>query len=88
MHKIKLTPLNIIVALSFTYAIYCLLGLDKSNAGISTSSKVLYTLALTLILFLTDILFRRFIQNIKWLWLIEGSFVLLIAIMMIIFQKI
>jgi hypothetical protein len=88
MSKIKFTPLNIVVALCLTYAIYCLLGLDKSNAGISITSKLLYTLALTLILFLTDILFRRFIENTKWIWLIEGSFVLLIAIMMIIFQKV
>jgi hypothetical protein len=88
MAKVKLTPLNIVVAICLTYAVYCLLGLDTSNAGIGVTAKVLYTLALALILFLTDILFRRFIENTKWLWLIEGSFVLLIAIMMIISQRI
>jgi hypothetical protein len=88
MAKIKLTPLNIVVAICLTYAVYCLLGLDTTIAGISATAKVLYTLALTLILFLTDILFRRFIENTKWLWLIEGSFVLLIAIMILISQKV
>jgi hypothetical protein len=88
MSKIKFTPLNIIVALCFVYAIYCLLGLDSGNSAISTTAKVGYSLALTLILFLTDILFRRFIKDTKWLWLIQGSFVLLIIVMMIIAQKI
>jgi F0F1-type ATP synthase membrane subunit a len=88
MPKIKLTPLNIVVSLCLAYAVYCLLGLDSGNLAISTTAKVGYTLALTLILFLTDILFRRFIKGIKWLWLIQGSFVLLIIVMMIIAKKI
>ncbi|MBK0381895.1 hypothetical protein I5M32_02895 [Pedobacter sp. SD-b] len=87
MLKIKLTPLNIVVALCLAYSFYCLLGLDKGNTAISITAKVGYSLALTLILFLTDILFRRFITSTKWLWLIEGSFVLLIVTMMIISQK-
>jgi hypothetical protein len=87
MAKIKLTPLNIVVAVCLTYTVYCLLGLDTTNSGISVTSKVLYTLALTLILFLTDVLFRRFIESNKWLWLVQGSFVLLILILTIIFQK-
>ncbi len=87
MPKIKLTPLNIVVALCLAYALYCLLDLDTGNTGISTTAKVGYTLALTLILFLTDILFRRFIKDTKWLWLIQGSFVLLIIAMTIIAQK-
>lgn len=87
MPKIKLTPLNIVISLCLVYALYCLLGLDSGNATISTTAKAGYTFALTLILFLTDILFRRFIKDTKWLWLIEGSFVLLIIVMMIIAQK-
>jgi len=87
MPKIKLTPLNIVVSLCLAYSFYCLLGLDSANKGISTTAKVGYSLALTLILFLTDILFRRFIKDTKWLWLIQGSFVLLIIVMMIIAQR-
>ncbi len=86
--KIKLSPLNIVVALCLTYALYWLLGLEKSGDGISRGTKVVYTLILALTLFFADILFRRFIADTKWLWMIEGSFVLLIIIMMIIFQKI
>ncbi|MBD3750668.1 MAG: hypothetical protein IE931_14365 [Sphingobacteriales bacterium] len=85
--KIRITPLNIVVALCFTYVIYCILGLEKANPGTSITIKVIYTLALTLIIFITDILFRRFIMSMKWLWMIEGSFVLIIIVMMVIFQN-
>ena len=86
--RIKITPLNLVVAVCITYAIYCLLGFDTSESGISNTVKVLYTLALAFILFLTDILFRRFVESAKWIWLIQGSFIILIIVMMIIFQRI
>jgi hypothetical protein len=88
LKNIKITPLNLIVALCFIYSMYCLLGFEKATSGVSNISKVIYTLVLALVLFLTDIIFRRFIDNNKWIWLIQGSFILLITIMMIIFQRI
>lgn len=88
LRNIKITPLNLMVALCFTYAIYCLLGFEKATSGVSNISKVIYTLVLALVLFLTDIIFRRFVDNTKWIWLIQGSFILLITVMMIIFQKV
>lgn len=88
LKNIKITPLNLMVAMCFTYAMYCLLGFEKATSGVSTTSKVLYTLVLALVLFLTDIIFRRFVESNKWIWLIQGAFILLITIMMIIFQKI
>jgi hypothetical protein len=86
--KIRLTPLNLVVATCFTYAIYCLLGYSSLDSGVSNVAKVLYTLALAVILFFTDILFRRFIESTKWIWMIQGSFIILITLMMMIFQTI
>ena len=86
--SIKITPLNLVVAVCFTYAIYCLLGFDTNKSGVGNTVKVLYTLTLALILFLTDILFRRFVESAKWIWLIQGSFIILIIMMMVIFQRI
>jgi hypothetical protein len=86
--KTKITPLNLVIAACFTYALYCILGFENQVNGISNTVKVLYTLALALILLFTDILFRRFIESTKWIWLIQGSFIILIIVMMIIFQKI
>ncbi len=84
---LKITPLNLVIALCFTYVLYLLLGFGTETAGISKSVKIGYTVALGLVLFFTDILFRRFIESKKWIWLIQGSFILIIIVMMIIFQK-
>ncbi len=86
--RMKITPLNLAVAACFTFAIYLILGLGEKVGGISNNIKAAYTLALAVILFLTDILFRRFIESNKWIWLIQGSFIILIIVMMIIFQRI
>ena len=86
--KTKITPLNLVIAACITYALYVLLGFENQASGISNTVIVLYTLALALILLFTDILFRRFIESTKWIWLIQGSFIILIIVMMIIFQKI
>lgn len=85
--NLKITPISLVIALCFTYTLYVLLGLEAETIGISKGVKIAYTLALAVILFLTDLLFRRFIEEKKWIWLIEGSFILIIVVMMIIFQK-
>ncbi len=87
-NSLKITPLNLVVAVCFTYVLYCLLGFDETVIGIGKGAKIGYTLALALILFLTDVIFRRFVESKKWIWLIQGSFILLIGVMMIIFQKV
>lgn len=85
--NLKVTPISLVIALCFTYILYILLGLAYETIGIGKGVKIAYTLALALILFFTDILFRKFIESKKWIWLIEGSFILIIVVMMIIFQK-
>lgn len=86
--NLKITPLTLVISICFTYAIYCLLGYEDWKPEINNYAKIGYTLALAFILFFTDILFRRFIESKKWIWLIQGSFILIIVVMMIIFQKI
>ncbi len=83
----KITPISLVIALCFTYVLYIFLGLESETAGIGKGVKIAYTLVLALVLFLTDLLFRGFIESKKWIWLIEGSFILVIIVMMIIFQK-
>jgi hypothetical protein len=87
--KLKFTPLSIVIAVCFTYALCLLLGLVVTDeTGISASTKAIFTFILAIILFLADLLFRRFIENTKWLWLIQGAFILIIIILILIFQKI
>jgi|GEM_PF-1917269 len=87
--KLKFTPLSIVIAICFTYALSLLLGLVSTDeTGISASTKAIFTFILAIILFLADLLFRRFIENTKWLWLIQGSFIIIIIVLILIFQKI
>lgn len=85
--NLKITPISLVIALCFTYVLYVSLGLENETIGIGKGIKIGYTLALALILFFTDLLFRKFVESKKWIWLIEGSFILIIVVMMIIFQK-
>ncbi|WP_017257422.1 hypothetical protein [Pedobacter arcticus] len=87
LDRLKLTPLSLVIAVCFTYAAYLILGLETETRGIGNGVKIAYTLVLVVILFLTDLLFRRFIESKKWIWLIQGSFILIIVVLMIIFQK-
>ncbi|MRX48406.1 hypothetical protein [Pedobacter puniceum] len=88
MKNLKFTPLTLVVACCVTYAFYLLLGFDTPKEGVGVNSKVFFTLLLALILWLTDLLFRRFVLDKRWLWLIQGSFIILIILMILIFQTI
>lgn len=87
MKNLKITPLTIVIAICITYAMYLLAGIETQSETINSYLKAFYTLILAIVLFLTDMLFRKFIEDRKWLWLIQGSFIILIILMIIIFQK-
>ncbi len=86
LKNIKLTPLSVVIAGCITYSFFCLLGYQK-NQVISNFAGFGYSLALAFVLFITDLLFRKFIANKKQLWITEASFILLIFTLIIIFNK-
>lgn len=86
LKNIRLTPLTFIIAGCVTYAFYCLLGFEKS-ISISVYASFAYALALALTLFITDLIFRKFIPQKKQLWMIESSFIILILTLIIIFKQ-
>jgi hypothetical protein len=86
LRNIRLTPLTFIIAGSITYAFYCLLGFEKSVI-ISIYASFGYSIALAMILFIADLIFRKLIIPKKQLWIIESSFILLIFTLIIIFKK-
>jgi hypothetical protein len=89
MKNLKFTPLTLVIACCVTYACYLLLGFGGAkNTGVGINSKVFFTLLLAIILWFTDLLFRRFVLDKRWLWLIQGSFIILITLMILIFQTI
>ncbi|MFD1630670.1 hypothetical protein [Pseudopedobacter beijingensis] len=86
--NIKITPLSLVLAVCVAYVGYLVLFPADVAAVASPYVKVAYTLVLAFVLFLTDIIFRRLVTSMKWIWLIQSSFILLIIILILIFKKI
>ncbi|RRN77360.1 hypothetical protein EIM50_20015 [Pseudoxanthomonas sp. SGD-10] len=89
LSNIKITPLTIVLSFCLFYIGYLLLETEAvNNGGMSATIKALFTFILVITLFITDVLFRRFVPSMKWLWLIQSAFIILIIVLILIFQKI
>ncbi|MBY0245180.1 MAG: hypothetical protein K2Q03_06990 [Sphingobacteriaceae bacterium] len=78
--KVKITPLNIVSALAITLAIYLLYFADKSSIQSIEQPKnliVILCFAGVVVSFIVDQMFRRMIQSLKKIWMIE---IMLIAL--------
>lgn len=81
--KLRLTPLNILTSVIVVSIIYLLIYRDTEGW------RVLGTIPLILLAvlsFITDLLFRRFIKDIKRIWIIELVFIIFAAILMLLIQ--
>jgi len=88
LSRIKITPLSIVTAICIFYAGLFLMEDTRSFIVSDYYIRALYTLILAIVLFITDVVFRRIVPNTRWIWLIQTSFIVLIAIMILIFKKI
>lgn len=86
LSDIKITPLSIVVAIC-VFMLAFFIGNNESPLS-GANLKVLYTLILAIVLFITDVLFRRMVPDRKWVWIIQTSFIVLIVAMILIFKKI
>ncbi|SMC97395.1 hypothetical protein [Pedobacter nyackensis] len=86
--KVKLTPLNIVSALCLVVAV--LLLLDKKDKGpqhIDVSGLLIgFCFLATVVAFISDQIFRRFIPSLKKLWIIEGVLIVFIIILIFIIK--
>jgi len=85
--KLRLTPLNIITALSLAFLIASFF--EKKAVG-HVDVSALYKLllgALVLVSFISDMIFRFTIKNLKRIWLVEMVFIALTVILFLILQK-
>ncbi len=86
--KLKLTPLNIITALAFAYLMYSLF--NKISVTKQYNMGVFYKfilLALILVTFVSDLIFRFTLKNIKKIWLVELAFICFTVIVILILKK-
>jgi hypothetical protein len=87
--KVKLTPLNIVSAICLVIAIMLLI--NKKEEGnpkyVDITGILIGFSALTAIVaFVSDQIFRRFILNLKKLWVVEGVLIIFIIILIFIIK--
>ncbi len=90
--KIRLTPLNIISAASLTLSVYAIIDFyfiihpaRQQEWGILSAG---FYILLAIITFISDLIFRRFLSDIKRIWIIELLFIIFVAILIILFKQI
>lgn len=81
--KLRLTPLNIVSSLLLVNISYQLFFQDEIGFKELGSIPLIILLILS---FITDQIFRRFIPQLKRIWLIELLFLIFVAVLMILIK--
>lgn len=87
--KVKLTPLNIVSAICLVIAVMLLINKqDQANPKYVDISGILagFSFLTAVVAFISDQIFRRFILNLKKLWVVEGVLVIFITILIFIIK--
>ena len=88
--KIRITPLNIVSAIGLGLVAVNLVS-EKSTAPRQVDMSGFYLLilgCLILVTFITDMIFRFTLKDIKRIWVVEVIFIFIAAILMLILQKV
>lgn len=88
--KLRITPLNIIGAVGLGLAAFNILGpKDSAPKHIDMSGFYLLILGcLILVTFITDLIFRSTLKDLKRIWIVESIFIVITVILMFIIKKI
>lgn len=89
MKKIRLTPLNIITALSLTLGVVVLFQKQAMISPVEQSMKGLWMaicLLAAVISFLSDQIFRKFIPLLRNIWVIECAFIVFTIVLVFLFK--
>ncbi|MDY0906768.1 hypothetical protein [Pedobacter sp. CFBP9032] len=87
--KLRITPLNIIGAIALGLAALNILS-PKNNAPGHVDMSGFYLLilgCLILVTFVTDLIFRFTLKDLKRIWIIESLFIVFTTILILIIQK-
>ena len=88
--KLRITPLNIVGALGLSLIVISLFS-EKSTAPRQVNMSGFYLLILSclvVVTFITDLIFRFTLKDIKRIWMVELLFIFIAAILMLILQKV
>jgi len=89
MIKLRVTPLNIVGAIGLGLMVTGLFS-EKITAPGQINFSGFYLLilgCLVLVTFVTDLIFRFTLKDIKRIWMVELLFIVIAAILMLILQK-
>ncbi|WP_243732541.1 hypothetical protein [Pedobacter metabolipauper] len=85
--KIKLTPLNLVSALCLVIGVLLLTGKKPVSGNTNlTALLVGFSFLSAVIAFISDLIFRKFIPNLKKLWVIEIILIIFIVILIFIIK--
>ncbi|MFD2288448.1 hypothetical protein GJU39_04115 [Pedobacter petrophilus] len=87
--KLRITPLNIIGAGAAVTACYLFLNPNASYPNININGLVAWGLGiLVVVTFVTDLVFRFALKDLKRIWIIESIFLVITVILIVIIQKV
>ncbi|RZL38169.1 MAG: hypothetical protein EOO96_03510 [Pedobacter sp.] len=87
--KLRITPLNIIGAVGLGLAAFNILSpKDSTPRHIDMSGFYLLILGcLILVTFITDLIFRFTLKDLKRIWIVESIFIVITIVLMVIIQR-
>ncbi|MGY3055325.1 hypothetical protein ACVWYG_003540 [Pedobacter sp. UYEF25] len=87
--KLRVTPLNVVGAISLAYAAYRIVNPAKNTSlQVNTNGILLLVLCcLAVVTFITDLIFRFTLKDLKRVWIVETIFIALAIVLMLILQK-
>nr|WP_199157996.1 hypothetical protein [Pedobacter sp. ASV2] len=88
--KLRITPLNIVGAASLGLVVVNLFSTNEhASKRVDLSSFYLLILGcLIVVTFITDLIFRFTLKDLKRIWIVELVFIFIAAILMLILQKV
>lgn len=78
--KLRLTPLNIVSSLLIVSIAWLIIFPDSPELRGLTSTSLIILLFLC---FISDLIFRRLLSDIKRIWLFELLFIIFVAVLMV-----
>lgn len=79
----RLTPLNIVSAVLILLAA---LPFIKAAGGAGTPVGFYYYMLLVALCVISDLLFRGLLRNLKRIWIVELSFIIFVAVLLVLFK--
>ena len=82
--KLRLTPLNILTSIILVSIAYLLIYQDAEGWRLLGTVSLI---VIAILCFITDLIFRRFVKDLKRIWIIELVFIIFAAVLMVLIGR-